>query len=257
MGRYAVTGGGSGIGRGIAHALAAGGAEVLVLDIDADAAANVAGEIGGAAYTVDVGDEGDVSEVFARIGGLDGLVCSAGISEHVPLVDLAPADWHRVLRVNLDGTFMCLQAAARSMLSARIAGTIVVISSVNARFAHRGHAAYAASKAGVETLVKVAALELAAAGIRVNAVAPGIIESGMTREVLDDADFLRRWSAAIPLGRIGGPDDIADIVTFLCSPGSRWLTGQVLAADGGVSLRVEPKIHSDEEWFARLDGSGR
>jgi NAD(P)-dependent dehydrogenase (short-subunit alcohol dehydrogenase family) len=247
-GRYAVTGAGSGIGRGVAVALAAAGADVVVLDIDKTAATAVADEVDGVAQVLDVGDPDAVEDVFATLGRLDGLVCSAGISEHAPLVELTPTQWHRVLRVNQDGTFYCVQAAAREMLRDDVAGSIVVISisSVNARFAHRGHTAYAASKASVEMLVKVAALELAAAGIRVNAVAPGIVESGMTRAVLDDPDFVRTWSSAIPLGRLGRPDDVADIVTFLCSSGSRWLTGQVLAADGGGSLRVEPKIH--DQW---------
>jgi NAD(P)-dependent dehydrogenase (short-subunit alcohol dehydrogenase family) len=254
-----VTGAGSGIGRGVTRALAEAGAEVIALDIDRKAATAVAAAIDGEAYPLDVGDSQAVAEIFGEIGPIDGLVCSAGVSEHAPLIDVMPADWREVQRVNLDGTFYCVQAAARAMLRYGVSGTIVVISSVNARFAHRGHAAYAASKAGIEMLVKVAALELAAAGIRVNAVAPGIVESGMTQQVLGDADFVRTWSEAIPLGRLGRPDDIADVVVFLCGPRSKWLTGQVLSADGGGSLRVEPKIHSDDAWsaeaLARLERS--
>lgn len=247
-GRYAVTGAGSGIGRAVAQTLARAGADVIALDINQAAAAAVAAEVGGTSHALDIGDSDAVTETFGGLGRLDGLVCAAGISEHAPIVGLAPVAWDRVLRVNLYGTFYCVQAAARAMLRDGVAGTIVVITSVNARFAHRGHSAYAASKAGTEMLVKVAALELASAGIRVNAVAPGIVESGMTSGVIDDSDFVRTWSEAIPLARLGRPDDIADVVEFLSGSRSRWLTGQVLAADGGASLRVEPKIHADGDW---------
>jgi NAD(P)-dependent dehydrogenase (short-subunit alcohol dehydrogenase family) len=120
--------------------------------------------------------------------------------------------------------------------------------SINATFGHRGLSAYSAAKAGVAMLTRVAALELAQAGIRVNAVAPGIVETGMTAQVVQDPEFVRAWSAAIPLGRLGQPDDVADVVTFLCSPQSRWVTGQVLAVDGGGSLRAEPKMFPDEAW---------
>jgi 3-oxoacyl-[acyl-carrier protein] reductase len=142
-------------------------------------------------------------------------------------------------------------------------GSVVFVGSVNGRFGHRGHSAYGAAKAGVEMLARVAALEFAGAGIRVNAVAPGIVESGMTAAVLADDDFVGRWSAAIPLGRFGRPDDIADVITFLLSRRSRWINGQVIAVDGGASLRVEPKIGPDEDWtlpaiqrLVAADGAG-
>jgi NAD(P)-dependent dehydrogenase (short-subunit alcohol dehydrogenase family) len=247
-GLFAVTGGGSGIGRGVCRRLAADGVRVAVLDMNGDAADEVAKEVGGEAHVLDVSDPARVGEVFFRLGSLQGLVNCAGISDVTPIVAVTPQAWRRVTAVQLDGTFFCLQAAARTMIAQGTGGTIVNTASINATYGHRGLSAYCAAKAGIAMLTRVAALELAQAGIRVNAVAPGIVETGMTAEVVRDPDFVRTWSAAIPLGRIGQPDDIADVVAFLCSPQSRWLTGQVLATDGGGSLRTEPKMFPDEVW---------
>jgi NAD(P)-dependent dehydrogenase (short-subunit alcohol dehydrogenase family) len=247
-GMFAVTGGGSGIGRGVCHRLAGEGARVAVLDVDGGAADEVAKEVGGEAHVLDVSDPARVGEVFSGLGSLQGLVSCAGISDVTPIVAMTAQAWRRVTDVHLDGTFFCLQAAARIMIAQGTGGTIVNTASINATFGHRGLSAYCAAKAGIAMLTRVAALELAQAGIRVNAVAPGIVETGMTSQVVQDPDFVRAWSAAIPLGRIGQPDDIADVVAFLCSPQSRWLTGQVLAADGGGSLRAEPKMFPDEAW---------
>jgi NAD(P)-dependent dehydrogenase (short-subunit alcohol dehydrogenase family) len=221
---------------------------VVVLDANGDAASTVAEELGGQAHPLDVSDAGQVAEVFGRLGPLQGLVNCAGISDVAPIVSLTPEAWERMVAVQLHGTFYCLQAAARNMLTHDVAGTIVNISSVNARFGHRGLSAYSAAKAGVSMLTVVAALEFAQAGIRVNAVAPGIVESGMTAEVLQDAAFTEKWTSAIPLGRIAKPEDIADAVLFLSAAESRWVTGQVLSVDGGGSLRVEPKMFPDEFW---------
>ena len=247
-GLFAVTGGGSGIGRGVCRRLAGAGARVAVLDVNGAAAEEVAREAGGEAHLLDVTDPDCVSEVFGRLDSLQGLVTCAGISDVAPIVAMTPQAWRRVVGVQLDGTFFCLQAAARTMVAQGTGGTIVNTASINATFGHRGLSAYSAAKAGIAMLTRVAALELAQTGIRVNAVAPGIVETGMTSEVVQDPDFVQAWSAAIPLGRIGQPDDIADVVAFLCSPQSRWMTGQVLAVDGGGSLRAEPKMFPDEAW---------
>jgi 3-oxoacyl-[acyl-carrier protein] reductase len=134
------------------------------------------------------------------------------------------------------------------MLHHGTAGTIVNTSSVNAQFGHRGLAAYSAAKAGISMLTKIAALELAAAGIRVNAVAPGIVATGMTADLLADENFVRPWVERNPFGRIGEPADVADVVVFLAGEGSRWITGQTLMIDGGTSLRVEPPFHPDGAW---------
>jgi NAD(P)-dependent dehydrogenase (short-subunit alcohol dehydrogenase family) len=247
-GLFAVTGGASGIGRGVCRRLAEEGARVAVLDANGSAAEEVAKEVGGEAHVLDVSDPAAVGEVFNMLGPLQGLVTCAGISDVTPIVAMAAQTWRRVVGVQLDGTFFCLQAAARNMVSHGTGGTIVNTASINATFGHRGLSAYSAAKAGIAMLTRVGALELAQAGIRVNAVAPGIVETGMTAEVVQDPDFVGTWSAAIPLGRIGQPDDVADVVAFLCAPQSRWVTGQVLTVDGGGSLRAEPKMFPDEAW---------
>jgi NAD(P)-dependent dehydrogenase (short-subunit alcohol dehydrogenase family) len=248
-GTFAVTGAGSGIGRGVAERLAEVGASVVLLDIAGDAVAQVADRIGGTSHRLDVSSSEQVNEVFARIGPLQGLVHCAGNILSNSVVAMSDVDWHRVTSVQLDGTFYTVRAAARSMLANETRdGTIVTLASINSTFGHRGLAAYAASKGGISMLVKVAALELASAGIRVNAVAPGIVETGMTTDIMADEAALGRWNESIPLGRIGRPDDIADAIMFLSSPMSRWMTGQTLSVDGGASLRVEPKMSSDDDW---------
>jgi 3-oxoacyl-[acyl-carrier protein] reductase len=249
-GLFAVTGGGSGIGRGVATRLAEEGAQVAILDANAEAAEIVAKELDGEARQVDVSDPVRVAEVFGALGPLHGLVNCAGISDVTPIVTMPAETWQRVVAIHLHGTFYCLQAAARNMLSNGTGGTIVNTSSVNASFGHRGLSAYSAAKAGISMLTKVAALEFAQAGIRVNAIAPGVVETGMTAQVCEDPEFVRTWSAATPLGRLGKTADIAEVVLFLSTPQSRWMTGQVLAVDGGESLRVEPKMFPDEAWTA-------
>jgi NAD(P)-dependent dehydrogenase (short-subunit alcohol dehydrogenase family) len=248
-GLFAVTGGGSGIGAGVVRALHAAGGEVAVLDLDGANAKAVAEEVGGAVHQVDVTDADAVDEVFDSLGPLRGLVSCAGIAgEIVPLVACSNEEWRRVTSVHLDGTFFCLRAAARNMVRNVVAGTIVNTSSVNAQFGHRGLGAYSAAKAAISMLTRVAALELAASGIRVNAVAPGIVATGMTEQLIGDPEFVRPWIERNPFRRVGQPADIADVVAFLSSDESRWITGQTLATDGGTSLRVEPPMHPDEAW---------
>jgi 3-oxoacyl-[acyl-carrier protein] reductase len=249
-GLFAVTGGGSGIGKGVAQRLYDAGAQVAILDANEAAAKQAADELDGEWYHLDVSDPDQVDSVFCSLGPLQGLVSCAGISDVTPIVSMSNETWRKVTSVQLDGTFYCLRAAARNMLRNSIEGTIVNTSSVNATHPHRGLSAYCAAKAGIAMLTRVAALELAQAGIRVNAVAPGIVESGMTAQVLGDPEFVRTWSEAIPLGRLGRPDDIAEVVLFLSTTQSRWMTGQILSADGGGSLRVEPKMFPDEAWTA-------
>ena len=160
-GMFAVTGGGSGIGRGVCRRLAGEGARVAVLDVNGGAAEEVAKEAGGEAHVLDVSDPASVREVFGRLDSLQGLVSCAGISDVTPIVAMTAQDWRRVVGVQLDGTFFCLQAAARLMVAQGTGGTIVNIASINATFAHRGLSAYSAAKAGIAMLTRVAALELA------------------------------------------------------------------------------------------------
>ena len=245
---HVVTGGGSGIGAGVCRELAAGGARIVVLDRNLDAAEAVAAEVDGTARQLDVTDEDAVERVYAELGPIAGAVNCAGFSMLKPLVGSTLADWQRMTSVHLDGTFLCLRAAASSMITHGVPGSIVNIASVNAQYAHRGLGAYSAAKAGIVMLTRVAALELAAAGIRVNAVAPGMVVTGMNRARFDDEDFTRTWTASMPLGRVAMPVDIAKVVAFLVGQDSGWVTGQTIGTDGGVSLRVEPKIFADEQW---------
>jgi NAD(P)-dependent dehydrogenase (short-subunit alcohol dehydrogenase family) len=173
-GLFAVTGGGSGIGAGCVRALRAAGADVAVLDVDAHAAQTVADEIGGTAHQLDVSDVDAVEALFTSFDPLRGLVnCAGVVGDIAPIVAYSPGEWRRVVAVHLDGTFLCTRSAARNMLEHGSPGTIVNTSSVNAQFGHRGLGAYSAAKAGISMLTKIAALELASAGIRVNAVALG------------------------------------------------------------------------------------
>jgi NAD(P)-dependent dehydrogenase (short-subunit alcohol dehydrogenase family) len=259
-GLFAVTGAGSGIGAGVARAIRNAGGEIAALDLNGDAAEATAKELSGRAHQLDVSDPDAVGKVFASLGPLRGLVNCAGISALSPLVTCSIDEWRKVISVHLDGTFLCLQAAATNMLRNGIKGTIVNTASVNATHAHRGLGAYSAAKAGIAMLTKVAALELAPSGIRVNAFAPGAVLTAMTAEAFADPEWSRVWTDANPLGRVGQPDDIADVVVFLSSNESRWVTGQTLAIDGGQSLRVEPKIFPDEAWsreslLGQLDSS--
>ena len=244
----AVTGGGAGIGAGVCRALASVGADVVVLDRDIERAESIANEIGGRAFAVDVTDEAQVDQVYGAIENLSGSVNCAGFNYIGPIVSTSLHDWRQMTGVHLDGAFLTLRAAARSMLRNSTGGSIVNIASINGVYVHRGMAGYAAGKAGVSMLTRTAAVELAAAGIRVNAVAPGIVETEMTRQVMSDPEVSSKWVAGIPLGRLGQPDDIAQVVAFLLGDGSRWITGETLMVNGGAALRVEPVVTDESMW---------
>lgn len=239
-----VTGGGSGIGAGIAQRLAREGAGVLVADINAAAAEGIAAGIraGGGqaqAFPMDVADPAQasaaVAEAEARYGRLRIAVCNAGITDRKPVLEMSLADFERVLRVNLIGCFVAAQAAARAMASgaedAR-GGRIVTISSVSGQFGGTGRAAYGASKGGIETLTKVLASELAEFGITVNGVAPGPTQIARTAHgPRQRAAFLGRMA----IKRYGTPEDIAAAVAFLCGPECGFITGHILNVDGGFA----------------------
>jgi NAD(P)-dependent dehydrogenase (short-subunit alcohol dehydrogenase family) len=239
-----VTGGARGIGAAIARRFAGQGAHVVVADID-PAVTELSNEsVNG--VRCDVSDaaavEAMVASVVKRHGRLDVMVCNAGIGGGAPIVDLDDASFRRIVDVNLFGVFTCCRAAARVMVSQQ-AGSIITIGSVFGQDAPAGSAAYGAAKAGVVALTQSLARELGPSGVRVNCVSPGHIETEMYATALgrrasargitlDEAVEAER--SPIPLGRFGGPDDVAKVVTFLASAEASYITGQRINVDGGL-----------------------
>jgi glucose 1-dehydrogenase len=232
-----VTGAGSGIGRATALRLARDGYAVVVAELEAERAEGVAAEIGEAAlpFAVDVSDARAVEALLAatleRFGSLDVIVANAGVPHGAPFLELDESTWERVLAVNLKGVFLCGQAAARAMVAAGRPGAIVNVASTYAEVTEGEASAYSASKGGVRMLTKSMALELGPHGIRVNAVGPGWIRTGMNP--LDDPAEIAQLEPTIPLGRVGLPEDIADVIAFLASGDARYVSGQTLFVDGG------------------------
>ena len=236
-----VTGASRGIGRAIALRLASGGATVIAA-ARGDHAAAVAADIvaaGGAAdgVTMDVTDEASISsvvaDVLARHGRVDILVNNAGITRDQLMLRMKREDWDAVISANLTGAFTCVQAVLKSMVRARY-GRIVTITSVVGEAGNAGQANYAASKAGLIGFTKAMALEVASRGITVNAVAPGLIDTDMTRAISEGAHD--EWAKKIPLQRLGTPEDIAAAVRFLASDEAAYITGHVLAVNGGMHM---------------------
>jgi 3-oxoacyl-[acyl-carrier protein] reductase len=236
-----VTGASRGIGRAIALRLAAGGATVVCVARGTNAEATAA-EItasGGVAmaHSVDVTDAAAVEALIKGTvdthGRLDILVSNAGITRDQLMLRMKRADWDDVLATNLTAAFTLCQAALKPMIKQR-AGRIVAISSVVGQMGNAGQANYAASKAGLIGFCKALAREVASRQVTVNVVAPGLVETDMTRAITADAK--NDWSSQIPLGRLGSPDDIAAAVGFLASDEAAYITGQVLAVNGGMYM---------------------
>jgi NAD(P)-dependent dehydrogenase (short-subunit alcohol dehydrogenase family) len=246
-----ITGAGRGIGAVLARHAAKDGYRVAAWDVDTAAVRAVADEIGDAcvAATVDVTDEASVAAGLAALPEAPALVVNnAGSVRFGPLLDLAAADWRATLDVNLTGTFLVARAAAARMVAEGAAGSIVNISSINGLAAAPGAGAYTASKAGVVMLTEHMALEWGAHGIRVNAVAPGLIDAGMSDAIYADPEVRRLRSGRVPLGRLGTAQDVAETVLFLGSEKSAYVTGQTLAVDGGITrgaLNGMPRARSD------------
>ncbi len=236
-----VTGASRGIGRGIAESLASRGAHVVAAARGEHAAAAVAAiqQAGGRAEpaAVDVTDaasvEALVSGVQARHGRIDILVNNAGIARDQLMLRLKREDWDQVLATNLTAAFTCTQAVIKVMLKQR-SGRIVSISSVVGQMGNAGQANYAASKAGLIGFSKALAREVASRNITVNVVAPGLIETDMTRALTEQAQV--DWAAQIPLGRPGAARDVAAAVCFLASDEASYITGQVIAVNGGMYM---------------------
>jgi NAD(P)-dependent dehydrogenase (short-subunit alcohol dehydrogenase family) len=245
-GRVAViTGGGSGLGTGIARRFAdagasvvvhyhtsASGAEALVRLIKADGGKAVA--VGGDLTQV-ADAERLLVETIQAFGRVDVLINNAGIYPDSDLLEMSEADWDSVLEANLRSVFLCTQSAARRMTAQGDGGAIVNIASIEAANPQTGHSHYGAAKAAVIAHTRATAQELAAHGIRVNAVSPGLIwKEGIERGW---PDGVRRWHGRAPLQRMGMPEDVADACLFLASPGARWITGANLLVDGGVTAK--------------------
>jgi NAD(P)-dependent dehydrogenase (short-subunit alcohol dehydrogenase family) len=234
-----ITGGASGIGAATARRMAAEGAKVAVLDLDGDGAEKVAIDVDGHAYTVDVTDydalEAAIRDAHAQMGGLTTLFNNAGSSNMAHIHEWDLAEWDRVVRLCLTGVFHGFRAAVPLMLVGG-GGSIVSTSSISGTRPAAGEAPYAAAKAAVAALTATAALEYAPT-IRVNAIAPGMIHTGLTDILLSGFDWTVPFMKdKTPLDRIGAPEDIADVVVFLASDLSRFITGQNLVVDGGMTL---------------------
>jgi 3-oxoacyl-[acyl-carrier protein] reductase len=244
--RALITGGTAGIGRGIALAMAREGAHVVIFGTNQERASLVVAEMqeltAGSGqlffcHIVDVSDKAavdkSIQDVLTQLGGVDILVNNAGITKDGLLMKMSEEDWDQVLATNLKSVYNTCQSLVRSMLKAR-SGKIINISSVVGLTGNAGQANYAASKAGMIGFTKALAQEVASRGVCVNCIAPGFIQTKMT-DVLTEAQkegILRD----IPMGKMGVPDDIANAVVFLASPLSDYITGQVLAVDGGMVM---------------------
>ena len=235
----AITGGALGIGRATALLFAGEGATVAVGDVQEEAAQAVAREIAGRggkaiAIGLDVGDAAQVQayvdRVVAEFGRLDVMFANAGIAHSAPFLEHPEAQWHRVLRVNLTGVFLCCQAAARQMVK-QGGGRIITTASINAFRGVENLVGYNAAKAGVIELTRTMAVELAQHRIAVNAIAPAQIDTRLTRTLPEDAR--RRRVARIPMGRFGEPEEVARAALYLASDEASFITGHTLAVDGG------------------------
>jgi NAD(P)-dependent dehydrogenase (short-subunit alcohol dehydrogenase family) len=238
-----VTGGGGGIGEACVRRFFAEGASVIVADHPIAAAAQVVDALGQDprlhAAGFDVADASAVVRAFEaaveRFGTVDMLINCAGVASIRPTVEIGPDEWRRVHAINLDGTFFASRAFVRAALAAGRGGAIVNIASVAGLFAIPDRPAYISSKHAVVGLTREMALEFGGAGIRVNAVAPGVIRSPMTAQHFDDPDRAERIRRAHALARAGEPAEVAGAIAFLCSDDAAFVTGAVLAVDGGNS----------------------
>jgi 3-oxoacyl-[acyl-carrier protein] reductase len=241
-----VTGAAQGIGRTIAEQFLLQGANVLIFDLDAELAAETARQLAPSGEMV-VSVGGDVSQredvhravqtCIERFGRLDVMVAHAGIAAATPLLEIDDASWQRIMDVNLTGVFLCTQEAGRVMAQSD-GGAIVVTASTNAFWVESNLAHYNTSKGGVVAFVRSAAIDLARYGIRVNAVAPGVVRTRISTWVTEDPVLAADYLKHIPLNRFAETIDVAKVVLFLASSDSAYITGQTIVLDGGQTLGI-------------------
>jgi len=234
--RALITGSSNGIGEAIARAFAAAGALCIIHGRDREKAERVAKDVGGESVLGDLAERGSpvriVAELTAR-GGLDILVNNAGFEEHSTVADLTAADYGRVLEVNLVAP-AALMSLCLPLLRRGSDPSIINITSIHETVPVSGNGAYASAKAGLASLTRTAAVELGPEGIRVNTIAPGAIKTEMNRELIEavGAEKFEQW---IPMGRVGVPEEVADVAVFLASRAARYITGSSMVVDGGYS----------------------
>ena len=237
-----ITGGARGIGRAIGLTFAREGADIAVADVNLEIAQQTVLEIQdlgrkAMALEMDVTNyekvEEGVNKILDKMGKVDILVNNAGITKDNLLLRMSQADWDAVINVNLKGTFNCIKAVSRPMIKQR-SGRIISIASIIGLMGNPGQANYAASKAGIIALTKTVAKELASRNVNANAVAPGFIQTEMTAKLPEDVK--KKMLEAIPLAKLGTPQDVANICLFLASDEASYITGQVITIDGGMVM---------------------
>ena len=237
-----ITGGARGIGKEIALTLAKSGANIALCDVNREALEETQAEIvvhgvRAVSYAIDVTDSKQVDEMIKQVleefGCIDVLVNNAGITRDGLMMRMKDSDWEAVLDVNLKGAFYCLRAVTRPMMKKRY-GRVINIASVVGLMGNAGQVNYSASKAGMIGLTKSAAKELASRGITVNAIAPGFIQTPMTDKLTEEQK--QKIFEVIPQGKLGQPQDIANLVLFLASDFSSYITGEVIRVDGGMAM---------------------
>jgi NAD(P)-dependent dehydrogenase (short-subunit alcohol dehydrogenase family) len=236
-----VTGAAQGIGLGIVRAFLAEGAGVVAFDQNGPKVEALAGG-SCAPFTGDVSVRDDCRRAVAlcveRFGAIDIMCAHTGIAEPMPLLEMTEEHWHRHLAVNVDGSMFCAVEAARAMVAAGRPGTIVCTSSINAWFIEETHTVYNVTKAAVWTFVRSAAMDFARYGIRVNGVAPGVVDTPIAEFVVHNPDLAAQYLKTIPLGRFAQPEDIAKVVLFLASDEAAYVTGHNIVIDGGQTLGI-------------------
>jgi len=244
-----VTGGSSGIGRATAVSFVNAGARVYIGDLDPDGIGSLVSELGHNyvdGMRVDITDETAVARMvetaLRRFGRLDIGFNNAGVGGFSPIQDYPAADFRRVVDICLTGTFLCLKHQARQFIKAESGGSIINVASLNATQAAEGFAAYCSAKAGVAMLTKVAALELGPHRVRVNAIGPGLVRTPATEGLRSVPGLEDAFVGEVPLGRVGEPQDVAALATFLASDAASLMSGQTLYLDGGASINRYPPL---------------